>query len=183
MWQVSARRRSAENKNNTTGGEHDAAPDGAPFAGPVPSGHGFLWPVSARAHARCRGCCPPSDPSRQARSAAFRVPAELTGLPVSAVGLDDPACRGAEGGHLQYQSASGHCIKLTETGGNEVKPELNTVFLHISCGFLKFPAPLTKYSARPALRIEPADGPPQRRSRCSSQLLPCPSAFRASLPR
>jgi hypothetical protein len=41
----------------------------------------------------------PSDPSRQARNAASGGSAELTGLPVSAVGLDDPACRGAEGGH------------------------------------------------------------------------------------
>lgn len=33
----------------------------------------------------------PSDPSRQARNAALCGSAELTGLPVSGVGLDDPA--------------------------------------------------------------------------------------------
>lgn len=32
----------------------------------------------------------PSDPSRQARNASFRGSAELSGLPLSAVGLDDP---------------------------------------------------------------------------------------------
>ena len=41
----------------------------------------------------------PSDPSRQARNAASGGSAELTGLAVSGVGLDDPARRGAEGGH------------------------------------------------------------------------------------
>ncbi|KMV67741.1 hypothetical protein WB66_22990 [bacteria symbiont BFo1 of Frankliniella occidentalis] len=32
----------------------------------------------------------PSDPGRQARNASFRGSAELSGLPLSAVGLDDP---------------------------------------------------------------------------------------------
>ena len=53
----------------------------------VLSGHGFLWPVNARAHDRCRALSQPSDPSRQARNAASGDSAELAGLPVSAVGL------------------------------------------------------------------------------------------------
>ena len=100
----------------------------------------------------------------------------LPALPVSAVGLDDPACRGAEGGQLQYQFVSVHCIKTTETGKNEVKTALNTDFLHKPCGFLEYPAALSKCSAHHTQRIEPADGPPQRRSRCSSQL-PLPFSF------